>query len=588
MSKTLDLSAGGSDLTQPTGTVGLLCEFASDSRSVQATGHGHGPRELLGSPDAALAVAYPLVAKLLQAAPVFDGFSPLGVFEETLLEQCSSIVQAFNLDRWISAGGFSRCRFASHTPWLDRLRGVQGVTGSTYEIDAHVPVLETGIKRRALQRLWKSRPTLSEFSRRITPLWSRSLTALSERARARSAPRGGIWFYSTAYNYTKIGLEYERYLPLPMHYVVEDAATGGKRLRELGRDLHLLYAWSRKSDIPSRREVQAIGERITAAVSAVTLSEEESALRAVLLKSEWWQLFLTRRLAFVLFNSRALQRWFRDVEPEMILVGNAGYERALLLHENVRRVPVVMLQHGIMHWVYGVADQPVDIFVLRGEFFQRVLNAPLRRKTVIHNFPEPVQTTAPQDKGIVRESILFITTPYDVPALYHPADRRDILCSLLRAAHGTERPLIIRAHPLDKVVVYQEIIAELKAELGVQVEVSYSQGSGVEEVLARSCVAVLHFSTMFLDCLRHGIPIVTLGWHWFPNQRQFEEEGIFNFARDLADLEQLIANGVEGRLPDRHLGLQQFLAPAEPDEISMFFRETWNARRSNNQRAHGD
>jgi hypothetical protein len=85
---------------------------------------------------------------------------------------------------------------------------------------------------------------------------------------------------------------------------------------------------------------------------------------------------------------------------------------------------------------------------------------------------------------------------------------------------------------------------------------------------------------MFLDCLRHGIPIVSFGWHWFPNKRQFEEEGIFNFASDLKKLAELVREGIEGRLPQRRAGLTEFMASSQPEETSRLFREIWNARRS--------
>jgi hypothetical protein len=131
---------------------------------------------------------------------------------------------------------------------------------------------------------------------------------------------------------------------------------------------------------------------------------------------------------------------------------------------------------------------------------------------------------------------------------------------------------------MEKISSYQQRVGELQQELGITAEISYSQGPGAEEALARSSVAVLYFSTMFLDCLRHGIPIVSFGWHWFPNKRRFEEEGIFNFARDLQDLEALITQGVEGTLPLRRAGLEQFLTQTEPGEISKFFREIWERR----------
>ena len=583
MSRILHLSAKDHDLSKVRGTVGLLCEFAADSPWIREAKTCYGPEELLGSVDAALHSVYPLVTKLLEGAPRPEGFPPLSIFEETLLEQLSYILQAFQLDRWISKGKFTTGRFGSYSPWLDRLREVQKVTHSGYEIVAELPVFQSNAQSRALKRLWTSRPSADEFFRRVTPLWSRCMSGLPRRVR--NAPRGGIWFYSTAYNYTKIGLEYEPYLPQPMNYLVEDPATGGKRLLEVGREGHPLYAWARVSDIPSPWAVRSMGKKFTAAISAVPLSGSDSALRAVFLKSEWWHLFITRWLPFLIFNGRVLQRWYASVMPEMIVVGNAGDERALLMHENIKHVPVVMLQHGIMHWVYAVTDEPVDVFLLRGPFFQRCLNECLRRKTVILNFPQAPKPGVPKQLENASDSILFITASYDTPELFHREDLRDILRSLLRVAHSTGRRLVIRVHPMDKISLYQQRVAKLQQELGIKAGVSYSQGPGAEEVVARSCVAVLYFSTMFLDCLRHGIPIVSFGWHWFPNKRRFEEERIFNFASNLQDLEALIRQGVEGTLPLRRAGLEQFLTQTEPGDVSKFFREIWERRSSLNNGA---
>ncbi len=259
MTENLHLYSSDSDLSGATGIAGLLCEFAPDSPWLQATERCYGPDEILGSVDAALPVAYSLVSKLLQSTPVIDGLPMLAIFQELLLEQVSYIVQAFQLDRWICAQGFTRCRFVSYSPWLDRLLQVRRVTGSAYALAADVPLLQTHRVARALQKLWDSRPAPAEFFRRVMPLWSRGLSAIPLRQPAQDAPRGGIWFYSTAYNCTKIGLQYEPYLPQKMNFMVEDLRTGGKRLHEVGRESYWLYAWSRISDIPSSGEVRSVG-----------------------------------------------------------------------------------------------------------------------------------------------------------------------------------------------------------------------------------------------------------------------------------------------------------------------------------------
>lgn len=577
MSKNLQLYTGDGAVTDTTGTVGLLCEFAPDSPWLRGIGDRHSPEELLGSVDAALPMAYSLVSKLLQSTPVIDGFRLMYIFEELLLEQFSHILQSLHLDRWIREQGYTSCRFVSYSPWLDRLQQVRSITGSDYALVAEVPLLQSSHGARWLQKLWESRPAPSEAWRRVMPLWSRWLSAIPRRKYTREAPRGGIWFYSTAYNYTKIGLRYEPYMPQELNFLVEDPSTGGRRLRELGREAHCLYAWARKSDIPSHSEARSIGCGITAAMAGVPLSAEEDALRGIFLSSEWWQHCLTRRLPFAIFNSRVVGRWRQAIRPEMIVVGNAGWERALLMREGVEKVPSVLLQHGIMHWTYAVTDEPVDVFLLRGPFFQRAVNEKIRRKTVLHNFPEAATSTS-QPGNAERTDILFITTPYDVPTLFHPEDLRDILRSLLLVAHSTQRRLVIRVHPIEKISTYEKVVAELQEELQGRAGVGYSQGPGADEVLAGACVAVLHFSTMFLDCLRHGVPIVSFGWHWFPNRRQFEQEGIFHFASDLRGLQELVKQGTAGNLPARNAGLEEFLAPSQPQAVAAFFKQIWDSR----------
>jgi hypothetical protein len=73
---------------------------------------------------------------------------------------------------------------------------------------------------------------------------------------------------------------------------------------------------------------------------------------------------------------------------------------------------------------------------------------------------------------------------------------------------------------------------------------------------------------------------VSFGWHWFPNKRQFEEEGIFQFAADLRSLEELVRQGIEGNLPVRRAGLEEFLATSQPQALAKFFQQIWDARRS--------
>ncbi|HVO60300.1 MAG TPA: hypothetical protein VMT53_05160 [Terriglobales bacterium] len=578
MSQTLHLYGTDSDLSKIAGDAGLLCEFPDNSEGLRAAECCYDPHELLGPADAALSVAHAVVSKLLRALLSTEELPILSIFEEPFLEQVSYAVQAFHLDQWISSHGFSTCNFHGYSPWLDRLQRVRSLTGSRYELIAQVSFAESSWLRRGMGRLLKSRKRPAEVFRRLAPLVSRHISAAQIRTLVGQAPRGGIWFYSTGYNFTKIGLEYESYFPEPLHFLVEDPASGGRCLTERRRRFYPLYAWSRAADIPPRSQVRAVARRIGAALASVPLSHEEDRLRTVLLQSSFWDHFLRRRLPFVVFHERVVRRWCDDIHPEMLVVGNAGWERALLQSPEAKNVPSVMLQHGVMHWVYTVADQPVTVFLLRGRFFQRHINETLRRKTVICNYPQQNHTTVEAPDNL-RRGLLFITTPYEAAPLFHPAELREILTRLLRASDACRRCLIIRVHPSERISFYQQLVRELQDKSGVHADVAYSQGPGVEDVLARSCVAVLYFSTMFLDCLRHGIPVISFAWHWFPNKRHYEEENIFNFAKDLDHLEELVHKGIAGELSSRRHGLEAFLAATKPEEISQLLQGLWQSRK---------
>ena len=577
MSHVLTLCGTHSDLTAISGPAGLLCELAPDSPWLKGIEPCYRPDELLGSADNAISVAHSVVSKLIEHVAGLEGLPRLATMEEPLLEQVSYIVQALHLDRWICSRGISSCRFDSYSPWFDRLRQIRALTGSRYELTASVPFGRTNWVERGILDLRKSIGRPSELFRRLAPVRSRVLSSIRVRGLARSAPHGGIWFYSTAYNYTKIALDYEDSFPNKMNFLVEDPATGGKGLSEIGRTAYPLYAWSRASDIPSGSEVRRIGRSITEALAGLPLAAEESLLRTVLLKGEWWDHFRRRVLSFLLFHERTLERWCEAVVPDMLVVGNAGWERALLQSPIAQRIPSLMLQHGIMHWVYAVADQPVTYFLIRGKFFQNLLNDRLRQKTIICNHPERTVPTSERHPSS-RQSILFITMPYAIAPLFHRADLRDILRCLLRVSYHSGRQLLIRVHPLESISSYQERVSEIQKESGFRGEVIYSQGPGAEDILARSSVAILYFSTMFLDCLRHGIPIVSLDWHWFPNKGHFKRAEIFNFASDLRDLEQLVQRAIEGQLPSRSASLNEFLAPGRRDEISHLVSELCHSR----------
>ena len=140
-----------------------------------------------------------------------------------------------------------------------------------------------------------------------------------------------------------------------------------------------------------------------------------------------------------------------------------------------------------------------------------------------------------------------LTAPYGLQGFWHSADAADILRALLHVASEMKTELIVRVHPLEPIFAYERAVREMSSELA-DVKVTYSQGSSLEPLLARSAVAVTFASTAFLDCLRRHVPIVSFDWHDFSYRRQLEKHGVFHFAGSLAELRQLARRAVLGDL----------------------------------------
>src|SRR5206468_10570573 len=75
--------------------------------------------------------------------------------------------------------------------------------------------------------------------------------------------RGGLWFYSTAYTFTQIGLLYEEYFPGAFKFLIENAATGGRALREAGRPWTSCYDYVSLAMAPSKREARQAADALT-------------------------------------------------------------------------------------------------------------------------------------------------------------------------------------------------------------------------------------------------------------------------------------------------------------------------------------
>ncbi|HWR34495.1 MAG TPA: hypothetical protein VN622_01335 [Clostridia bacterium] len=522
--------------------------------------------EVLGSQTDAENFAFGLSRRLLSVAPAFEGVPQLNIWEEGLLLQLIAIFQNVRLDAWITNGGYQVCRLmgGSH----ERLAATQAVTGSTYSIEReHIShsSLHAKVQKQFSSDGFRAIPRLMRLAaRRMMPCSSRFVEALPGKLLNSFRP-GGAWFYNTSYNDTGIGIAYDGHLGMPLQYVFNDPTTAGRKLREAGKPGISIHSFLRFWDLPNASQVKTHAAEITRALGTLPLSGMELQARDILLRSPAYAYFLRRLLPLYMMDTRAARRMLEATRPEILFVGNPAWQRPLLLQARERRIPTVLLQHGVMAFDLRFADQPVDTSFVRGQFFQQLLNPSLKERSVVLNIPASVSVPPPRSTG---RDIIFISAPLHVLPLYHEGELREIIGTLLAISARLHRCFVVRVHPMESVGSYRKLVGELCSELGVAPEVIYSQGPGLDDALKSSAVAVLFFSTVFLDCLRLGVPIVSFDWHEFPYKAHYKEERIFNFADDLAHLSELVEQGAAGQLPYKAEDLELFLWNTSGDEIA--------------------
>ena len=551
---------------------GLLVEVPGDHPSFgQDTVYIPIP-SLLGDLAESKVRASALADRLLDQEPEIEGLPQLSIFKEFVIATLLRLLQTAHLDWWLTDNKIRVCRFVEYSEWVSDLRAMQRRSGSCYAIEAPAAknqAIWDKIREHAVDYGWSP----GGIRLAIFRLWKRGFSCLSRvlsasRLPASSLPTGGWWFYTAGYNFTRIGLMYEAFLPQAMNYMVEDWETGGRALREAGRSGYSIYSLARITDVPSAWAVKEVRTLIQNHLRTVTLKDEDARVRDLLLDSAWFHYACKRLFPLALLYTRVLKRWLDAVSPEVMIFGNTVFEGYLISMARRRGIPTVLLQHGILGDFYQCTAYPVDHVIVRGEFFRDFLSEANRKRAVILNPPQPVI----KDQ-CARDSILFLTGFNLHEYWTHPENIDEILKTLVRSAHQLNTSLIVRVHPAESVRRYQQIVERTQHEEVLQVSVSYSQGGSLEELMTMSKVAVLFYSTVMLDCMRYSVPTISLGWADYSIRRMIDEAGTVHMARDLKDLSSLVEQAVKGELPSSIDRVSYFLDTTSPSQI----RETFSS-----------
>ena len=434
MPKTITL-LGGPARTAPDGKVGLLFECAPDDQIAKRYAESAKLTELIGEFDATKKHAHALASKLLEDEPPFQGVRQLSIFDELVTGEVQRILHAKALHDWLASHDIDTCVFTHPSRLAQDLRWISQRSGNAISVTA--PVAEDSAPTSAARRSW-GRIRATRFNRasiasewrllldRVDPFHSRTRLVRKELHSRRR-----LWFYSTAYTFSRIGLAYEPYFPEPFDYLVENPRTGGVPLAAVGRSFSSPYDFATREMAPTRRGVIAARETIQQHIETVQLSAEEGLVRDAYLNGSGLATFMSRLLPFGLFQTQLFKRFVEVTEPGALIVGNPVFEGYALHAAQRAGVPTFLLQHGILGDFCQFVDPPADHYVVRGEFWREFLSPKARRRALVLQLAHNPVAAGSIHKP--KRAVVFLTAPYGQQEFWDESDLDSILLTLLAA-----------------------------------------------------------------------------------------------------------------------------------------------------------
>lgn len=548
--------------------IGLLFECATDSELGIRYKDAIPAIQLIGDLENTVQSACILANKLLQDEPCFRGIPQLSIFHEVITDELQRIFHIIYLHDFLINAGYTVCEFLSPSWWSEGLSKLVVLSGSILIVSAPLMVKKNKIHnciKRIISGICRLSIVFTEFKRGfdyLDPYHYRNL--FINRFKKIKVNKNECWVYSTSINYTNIALSYEPYFPTQFTFLIENKETGGRPLIEKNRLFHGLYGFSKKTFIPKALEIETVSLAIQHHLLGPILESKDSLARKLLLTSSVIVDFYKRHLPLGLFYSSVFNYWLDLTEPSMLVVGNNVYEAYALWLSRAKKIPTLLLQHGVLANYYPYVDHPVDHYVVRGRFFYQRLS-PLSQPRALIFDPHIAKDTI-QKAAVEKKAIVFITAPngYFWPLIKF--DLASTLYATVKACAECLIPLIVRVHPLERIVDYENMIAAMMAGAPLaSVDISYSQGGGLSELLQKAAVVVMFDSTVFLDCLKYNIPMISFDWYTAAFKQKLDCYDLFFNAENLQNLQELISLAARGLLPIRANKLNLFLENSSPE-----------------------
>lgn len=484
--------------------------------------------------------AHALARRCVVEIPLYRGINPLQGWETTL---ASSLLPALVVSRLYEAltkryGEDLEVIFPSGGDFHRLFKRISECHGARIRVNVpqrHNPLQESRLVRRlsGFTRLAREALRDGDPSRAFwVPL---EVLDRSYHLRCGLWPQadvtdGGTWYYSSYVNFSRaLARHAETTVEQPRWVINNHSARSG-----LPSNAHWHYLWQFRVARPNGREREALLRRAREAVSEVEGNVGGLPPRELAGEVSVVQELLSHTLPNVLATIDLMIAFFERVRPQSLWIAQQyGGEGTMAQIARRYDTPVVQVQHGLLDQYYGQAPIYSDRFLVWGSFWKELVNPQEQHKVEVVNPGSDVTRAAPTQPDSAPRVTFFTTPLHHVPPLWNPQVAQWETVTLLERLREAGYRVNVRVHPADHTATWREA---WKRHCGhVPPDVYFDKGGSLERVLARTDVGLVFFSTVFLNCIASGIPVVSLGWYPLVWRGRLERKNLIHFVDSLEE-----------------------------------------------------
>jgi len=345
-------------------------------------------------------------------------------------------------------------------------------------------------------------------------------------------PQGTITFFSSYRNNTRTLASFNNLMPMPIYWLLaNDSARYGLPVSAKSAWLWQFSDRSTDSELSSARAAQTVEQ---------FQLPDHNFLQTWLQASPSWLSWQNVEFSLVRNLTRCWEAYLDQAKPRLVVLTNQwGIEGWFMDLARQRGIPVLQLMHGMMASpLYLLSPVRSDLLVVWGDFWRELWPQQQRDKIFVFN-PTSRFAAIPRQPGGTRYRLTFFSWPLKVIARYNASELLDGFIHILHELldqHNFE--ITVRIHPLEDVTAFKD---RWQQHYGQIPPVLHIDKYGLlADILAQTDIALMFHSTVMLDCLALGIPIVMPGWIDLGFNKSLVAVPGITFAKDFNYLREIL------------------------------------------------